>query len=135
MKWLCKILIFFFLLLPTHALAGQAAEEPITTVEEEINLVQVLMDGSIKDFLVADKRIQLCVISLWIARTRKSDQEFIYFVERMGLQKFKVACNDILKEIKVATKGVKNIDDIPAMSFFLMCGNNLSKKYTWLAVK
>ena len=116
-------------------MATYASEEIHTTVEEEINLVTVLMDGSIKDFLVADKRIQLCVISLWIARTRKSDQEFIKFVERMGLQKFKVACNDILKEIIVATNGVKNIDDIPAMSFFLMCGNNLSKKYTWLAIK
>ncbi|MBQ9536575.1 MAG: hypothetical protein IJU79_02170 [Desulfovibrionaceae bacterium] len=132
-----KIILIIFIALssyfPISALAKDVIEIPPSQIEEEINIVQSLMSDNIKNFLNADTRLQLCVISLWIAGNMKNEQAFIKFVEKLGLRKFQRVCTDILLEMKAVTKDVQGIGDLPAFSFFIMCSNNLVQKYAWLS--
>lgn len=124
-----KLILIFMLLqgfFPTYTIAKDSVEQSNTIIETEINYVKELMTANIGQFLKAKERFQLCTISLWIANTMESDQDFISFINDIGIVKFKAICSKILDEIKAETRGVNGIENLPAISFFIMSSNNLN---------
>ena len=130
-----KLILIFMLLqsfFPAYAIAKDSVEHTNNaTIETEINYVKELTTTNIGQFLKAQERFQLCTISLWIANTMESDQEFIDFINDLGIVKFKAICRKILAEMKAEVQGVDGIKGLPAISFFVMSATNLN--YTFWA--
>ena len=111
---------------PTYSIAKDVvATTTDAAIEAEIGAVKSLMSSSIAQFLRAKERYQLCTISLWMAGSM-GDKRFVEYLETLGIEQFKDLCRKILTEMRAETRGAIGIDNLPAVSFFVMATDNLA---------